>query len=138
MIKMEKFLISKGPYAIDPASLKATFSVPTRDGEPVPGAQGRWRCTVQAVWFRRRRQETVACIGELWWSFKDKPKDALEFAEWHTDGRYGGSTEGRWDGEGYWGNQVSLEEQAAHLEILRPMLANYPAVPPSYDGWWRF
>jgi hypothetical protein len=27
---------------------------------------------------------------------------------------------------------------AKHLELLRPMLANYPALPGSYDGWWRF
>jgi hypothetical protein len=25
-----------------------------------------------------------------------------------------------------------------HLKILRPMLANYPALPDGYDGWWRF
>lgn len=25
-----------------------------------------------------------------------------------------------------------------HLALLRPMLANYPAVPDGYSGWWRF
>jgi hypothetical protein len=139
VIKTEKFGISKGLYAVDLGSFTATWHETRWQGEPPPGASpGSWRCTVQAMWFRRRRGVTVACIGELWDSQSAKPADALEFLARHDDGRYGGSTEGRWDGSGYWGNQVTLETQEKHLEVLRPMLANYPAVPAGYDGWWRF
>lgn len=140
MIKMEKFLISKGPYAVDLGSFKATWRETRWQGEPPPGAsKGSWHCTIQGVWFRRRRRETVACIGNLWWSWKDAPpQTGLEFMERHTDGRYGGNTHGRWDGSGYWGDGSTLEEQEKHLAILRPMLANYPDVPVGYDGWWRF
>lgn len=137
MIKMEKFLISKGPYAVELGSLRTKYSEPTHNGEPIPGARGTWHCTIQGVWFRRRRGETVACIGELWDIQREQPQNALQFLERHDDGRYGGTTEGRWDGDSYWGN-VSLETQQEHLKILRPMLANYPAVPAGYDGWYCF
>jgi hypothetical protein len=66
-----------------------------------------------------------------------EPADAHEFLTQHTDGRYGGDCEGRWDGERYWGAQEpAVIEQ--HLALLRPMLANYPNIPDGYDGWWRF
>jgi hypothetical protein len=139
VIKIEKFGISNGLYAVDLDSLKTEWhEFQWRNGRPPSAPEGTWRCTVQAVWFRRRRRVTVSCIGELWDSQTVKPETALEFLAAHDDGRYGGSTEGRWDGSGYWGSQVSLEEQEAHLAVLRPMLANYPAVPAGYDGWWRF
>ena len=138
MIKMPKFLISKGPYAIDLNSFEAKWHEFTWEGEPPPGApKGTWYCTVHGVWFRRRRQETVACIGYLWKSFTDAPTSALEFLERHVDGRYGGNTCGRWDGQEYWGDG-NLVIQQQYLEVLRPMLANYPDVPAGYDGWWRF
>lgn len=138
MIKMSKFLISKNPYAVDLGSFKAVWHKTQWAGEPPPGSpEGVWRCTVQAVWFRRRRGETVASIGTLWKSFTDAPVTALEFLERHVDGRYGGNAVGRWDGDSYWGN-VTLDVQQRHLEILRPMLENYPAAPAGYDGWWRF
>lgn len=137
MIKMDKFLISKGPYAVDLDSLTAKFYMPTRDGEPMPGAQGTWRCRIDAVWFRRRRGETVACIGYLW-DFQDtEPADAQAFLAAHDDGRHGGTTLGRWDGSGFWGD-VTLEQQQEHLAILQPMLGNYPDVPAGYSGWWKF
>lgn len=130
MIKTGKFLISKRPYAVDLSSL-------TTEAHDVAGGRDYWRCTVKAVWFRRRRGETVACLGHLW-DFQDvKPASATEMLERYDDGRYGGSTLCRWDGEGFWGN-VTLEAQERHLAVLRPMLANYPDVPPGFDGWWRF
>lgn len=131
MIKMEKFLISKGPYAVDLGSLALKES--RRDD-----GTSFWRATVNAVWFRRRRGVTVACIGYLWNYQNEKPVDALAFLKAHDDGRYGGTTLGRWDGAGFWGDGVSLEEQEEYLAILRPMLENYPAVPAGFDGWWRF
>lgn len=131
MIRMEKFLISKGPYAVALASL-----VTTRHGRE--DGSFYWGARVNGVWFRRRRGVTVACIGYLWDYQDNEPADALAFLAAHDDGRYGGTTLGRWDGESYWGSNSTLVKQEQHLEVLRPMLANYPAVPPSYDGWWRF
>ncbi|WP_280320112.1 hypothetical protein [Nocardia wallacei] len=90
-----------------------------------------------AVWYRRRRGVTVACIGELWDSQRPGPRDAIEFLERHTDGRYGGDCLGRWDGERYWGAQEP-EVMAEHLAILRPMVDSYPTIPAGYDGWWTF
>lgn len=122
MIREDRFLISRRLYAVDLDSLNVTDSL---------------RVTVRAVWFRRRSGVTVACVGELWDHQRTTPTTALEFLAAHDDGRYGGDCHGRWDGERYWGAQVPATI-AEHLELLRPMLANYPAIPPGHDGWWRF
>ena len=135
MIRETKFLISRRPYAIDLNSLRV--------GEPTEG--GHYWAMVSAVWFRRhskgygddRRVITVACTGTLRSLQDDKPADAAAFLAAYTDGRYGGDCEGRWDGVGYWGAQKPFEIEL-HLALLEPMLANYPEVPPGYDGWWRF
>ncbi len=122
MIREPRFLISHKPYAVDLTSLR------TDDHDTAP---------INAVWYRRRRGATVACIGRQWDIQTPAPQDAAEFLARHTDGRHGGTCEGRWDGTGYWGAQEP-DVIAADLEILRPMLANYPAIPAGYDGWWRF
>ena len=132
MIKVDKFLISKGLYAVDLESLHKEHH--PRAGDRV----GYWNCRIDAVWFRRRRGETVACIGYLWDLQDDEPANAQAFLKAHDDGRYGGTTLGRWDGEGYWSSGESLRVQNQHLEILRPMLAAFPAAPHGFDGWWRF
>jgi hypothetical protein len=138
MIKMDKFLISKRPYAVDLSSMQSTWHERRYDGLPPPNSsKGSWHCTIQAVWFRRRNGLTVSCIGDLWDIQNEAPLTAVEMLERHDDGRYGGNARGRWDGESYWGN-VTLAEQNKHLEILRPMLAHYPEVPPGFFGWWRF
>lgn len=136
MIREEKFTLSHRPYAVDLASLRVeAFARP--DGSKY------YRGRVEAVWFRRRRDtgcgplRTVACIGELWDYQDTEPGTMVEFLYCYTDGRYGGRCEGRWDGAKYWGAQEP-DVAAAHLEILRPMLAGYPAPAPGYDGWWRF
>jgi hypothetical protein len=121
MRRVEKFVQSHGPYAVDLSSLRV---------------QGRY-AEVDAVWFRRRRGTLVACIGHLW-DHQDPPTTVAEFLARHDDGRHGGTTAARWDGSGYWSNGASLLLQEAHLVILRPMLENYPAVPPGYDGWYTF
>jgi hypothetical protein len=131
MIRDEEFRISRRPYAVDLSSLRLQHEAAKEI------AREYWRGSIDAVWFRRRDGITVACIGSLW-DYQDiEPADGEAFLRAHKDGRYGGSTVGRWDGSGYWGH-VSLDEQNAHLAILQPMLENFPAVPPGYDGWWRF
>jgi hypothetical protein len=124
----DRFVLSHRPYALDLSSIHpGSFS-----SDPY----------IDAVWYRRRRGVTVACVGflhlwtrqrELEWS-ADDPIAAIEAAD---DGRYGGTCEGRWDGERYWGAQEpDVIEQ--HLALLRPMLANYPEIPDGYDGWWTW
>ncbi|MFI1525459.1 hypothetical protein [Streptomyces griseus] len=132
MRRTERFLISRKPFAIDLGSLLGNRT-DTPQGRNPYCYDGR----INAVWFRRRHGITVACIGDLWDLQHPQPADARQFLEQHQDGRYGGDCHGRWDGESYWGN-VTLEEQQRHLAILQPMLANYPDVPPGYDGWWTF
>lgn len=132
MIRETKFLISHKPYAVDLNSLHGS-RMDTPNGRNPYFYDGR----INAVWFRRRSGVTVACIGTLWDLQHPEPATARQFLEQHDDGRHGGDCHGRWDGDSYWGN-VTLAEQERHLAILRPMLANYPAIPPGYDGWWTF
>ncbi|MFE7972978.1 hypothetical protein [Streptomyces shenzhenensis] len=129
MHREDHFLISRKPYAIDLDSL-------TRS-ERDPGKTWAWY-SVNAVWFRGRKTQPVACLGTLRTIIDDPaPADAADFLARFTDGRYGGDCHGRWDGENYWGAQKPFEIDL-HLAQLQPMLANYPAVPPGYDGWWTF
>lgn len=114
-------VMSHRPYAVDLSGLRTA------------GTHAR----LDAVWYRRRKGVTVACIGHLWDHQRPAPQDAAEFLDRHDDGRYGGSCEGRWDGERYWGAQEP-DLIAVHLGLLRPMLADFPNVPEGYDGWWRF
>jgi hypothetical protein len=138
MIREEEFRISRRPYAVNLDGLRKRWQRIERR-VPVPGArEGFWDCRIDAVWFRRRRGQLVACSGELWDFQDDEPQDAVEFLERHEDGRYGGNAEARWDGSSIWTCGLTLDDQNLRLEILRPMLENFPAVPPGYDGWWRF
>ncbi|MEW2415272.1 hypothetical protein AB0953_16375 [Streptomyces sp. NPDC046866] len=132
MIREDRFLISRKPYAVDLGSLHGS-RMETPQGRNDYYFDGR----IGAVWFRRRNGMTVACIGELWDLQYPEPASARAFLEQHEDGRYGGDCQGRWDGVGYWGAERP-EIVAQHLAVLQPMLANYPALPPGYDGWWRF
>lgn len=129
MIREDKFRISKRPYAVDLDSLKVTRT---------QGGRSHW-VKINAVWFRRRPGVTVACVGHLWDLLSEACPEAStnDVLAWMNDGRYGGTCEGRWDGESYWGAQRP-EEIERHLGLLRPMLENYPEVPPNYDGWWIF
>lgn len=121
MRRETRHVMSHRPYAVDLSSLRVDHS----------------RARLDAVWFRRRHGVTAACIGHLWDYQRPAPKDAAEFLERHDDGRYGGNCEGRWDGARYWGAQEPAVIEA-HLALLRPMLADLPNVPDSYDGWWTF
>ena len=132
MISETRFLISRKPYAVDLTSLRGS-----RTDTPQGRNEYYFSGQVDAVWFRRRKGITVACIGTLWDLQHPEPADAVQFLTRHEDGRYGGDCTGRWDGTGYWGHErPDIQEQ--HLAILRPMLANYPALPPLFDGWWTF
>jgi hypothetical protein len=125
MRRTDKFLISKRPYAIDPSTLWSR------------NTGTRWHVRVNAVWFRRKAGGLGAYIGTLWDIQEEEPRTALEMVERHVDGRYGGDTQGRWNGSSYWGTGT-LDDQVAHLKILRPMLAGFPEIPPGFDGWWTF
>ena len=128
MRREDRFVLSHRPYAVD----LTTIRVDDFSSDPF----------INAVWYRRRRGVTVACVGylHLWtpghrleWS-TDDPVTAVEAAD---DGRYGGTCTGRWDGHGYWGAE-NPEEAAADLEVLRPMLDEFPIIPAGFDGWWTW
>ncbi|MBB6172232.1 hypothetical protein HNR23_002292 [Nocardiopsis mwathae] len=134
MHRETRFLISRGLYAIDLATITGTQH-PRGDRIAFTGQ-------ANAVWYRRQGGVTRACIGDLkLWSHYlprlldlDDPLDVLGA---DLDGRYGGDCHGRWDGQRYWGAQEP-EVMERHLSVLRPMLDAFPTVPEGYDGWWTF
>ncbi|MFF7184674.1 hypothetical protein ACFZAR_05445 [Streptomyces sp. NPDC008222] len=134
MIREDRFLISRKPFAVD---------LSTVTGEQHPrGDLYAFSGTASAIWFRRQNGATRACLGslKLWSHYLPEPLDLADPAailSADLDGRYGGDCHGRWDGERYWGAQEPFV-QSLHLTLLEPMLANYPALPDGYDGWWTF
>lgn len=130
MHREDRFLISRKPFAVDLDSLRTKAH--TRDNGTHYYA-GR----IDAVWYRRRKGTTYACIGTLW-DLQDKPPvTGREFLEAHDDGRYGGDCEGRWDGARYWGAQEP-DVMERHMAVLRPMVDDVPTIPDGFDGWWTF
>jgi hypothetical protein len=129
VIRTDKFLISKRLYAVDPD----TLTIEARHYDHGTTYDGR----IRAVWFRRKNGVTAACIGSLWDYQHTFAQTVDQWLTQHEDGRYGGDCHGRWDGESYWGN-VTRAEYEQHMKVLEPMLANYPNIPPDYDGWWKF
>jgi len=130
MYREDKFVLSHRPYAVDLSSLHVNVEG-GRNGEYA-------HASVRAVWFRRKNGVTGAVAGELWDIQRPTPKDAMQFLEQHDDGRYGGRPFARWDGTNFWAAGQDPEENARLLALLKPMLAEYPAVPEGHDGWWRF
>jgi hypothetical protein len=126
MIKKGKFLISDKPYAVDLGSYR-------------PEGNGG----IDAVWFRRRREayngplRTAACAGRLKGCQVPDLSTVDSFLATFTDGRYGGDCLARWDGTNLW-SLADEPDRERYKKILVPMLENFPAVPPSYSGWWVF
>jgi hypothetical protein len=134
VIREDRFLISRKPFAID-------LSTVTGSQHP-RGDLYAFSGTANAVWFRRQGGVTKACLGllKLWSHYLPAPlnlDDPHAVLSADLDGRYGGDCHGRWDGERYWGAQEPFV-QSLHLTLLEPMLANYPAIPDGHDGWWTF
>jgi hypothetical protein len=134
VIRNDRFLISRRSFAVDLATL-------TGDQHP-RGDRYAYSGTVNALWFRRDKGVTRACLGtvDLWAHFLREPIDLDDPRNVLTadlDGRYGGTCHARWDGARYWGAQEPAEMEQ-DLAVLRPMLDNYPAIPDGYDGWWSF
>ena len=130
MHRVDKFVVSHRPYAVDLSS----FKYETDTGYKGPYFSG----TVGAVWFNRKSGITRACIGELWDVQDGTPTDVTTFLERHEDGSYGGRCFARWDGTSFWCAGQDPEENARYLELLKPMLENFPEPAPGYSGWWRF
>jgi len=135
VIREETFTQSHAPYAVDLGSLTVEDA----------GAHGHSWAAARAVWFRRRREGggpmvTAACLGELRDLQKPAPADARQFLAQYTDGRYGGRCQARWNGKTMWlqPDLADPDHYKAAMELLGPMLANYPAVPEGWNGWWVF
>lgn len=144
MIREKEFRTYRNPYAVDLSTLKAEQHT-WKGGTGLTG-------TVDAVWVRSKgREGTFASIGKLsLYSTYDytacDPDDPVSVLSSRLEGRYGGTCEGRWDGENYCGSSM-IDTIAAHMAVLAPLhqacmeaFSNGTelAVPDGYDGWWTF
>lgn len=127
MIREDRFVLSRRPYAVDLDSLRVAEI-----------GEGYTTATVDAIWFRRRRGETVAVYGELWDHQNPPPQSAAEFLARHDDGRYGGRALARWDGSTLWAPETPFETAAKRQATLQRALTDFPDVPAGHDGWWVF
>lgn len=132
MIREDRFVLSRKQHAIKLDSFRETGRY-TREWD---GGESAY-VQVDAVWYRRKSGVTYACIGHLWDLIDTPIPDVAQFLANFTDGRYGPTCEGRWDGTRYWGAQEP-ELIEAHLAVLKSMIADYPTCPEGYQGWWRF
>jgi hypothetical protein len=141
VIKLDKLLITKRPFAFDLSSFVVKGGRSAYLGPPPQVKHEMWEHTIHGVWFRRKKGRIAACRGTIYaHRWQGAIKDPLEFLASYRDGGSGGYTAARWDGESYWGigPDATLARQQENLLILRPMLENYPEVPQGYDGWYQF
>jgi hypothetical protein len=141
MQKLEKFQISKAPYAVQLASFSvdeqySTYTNP--DGSSRRGDTPHYRIEIPAIWFRRKDGVLSAQIGTLWDYLRERPADATSWLESAWDGRYGGNCSARWDGECLWAPDTTWERMVEDQAFLDAMLKGFPEAPAGYDGWWTF
>ena len=90
MIRIEKFVLSKRPYAVDLSSLQVLERGTDYEG------RGVWWIGLAAVWFRGPKANPKACIGRLHAYLRGAaPADAVQALHRMDDGRYGGDCQGR-------------------------------------------
>lgn len=152
MIRAARLAVSRPMYAFDPSTWRVhRFDLAQyrtwagdrpasyADGQPTGG-------TVRAVWFRRKRGQTVATMGTYnthVMRSDDYPASG-DYASWVAaadDNRYGGGHEATWDGRVLLNTDppaVTPEVAAARIEFLDAMLRGFPDPPPGFDGWWTF
>lgn len=121
MIREDEFVLSRRQYAIDLDSFRA------RDN---------WGY-VTAVWYRRKKSVTRACIGQLRDRQQLAPATVQQFLAAYDEDAWGGKCWARWDGTEYWGDGVP-QRMREYMELLEPMLRDFPKAPDGFDGWWRF
>lgn len=132
MHREDRFLISRKQFAINLQSLAIEpYKIYPDDPEP------RYRNVLTAVWYRRKKGTTYACVGTLSKATATPPQDVHTLLAQYTDGGHGGDCKGRWDGTRYWGAQEP-EVMFEHMAILKPMLDDYPSAPTGFDAWWTF
>jgi hypothetical protein len=90
--------------------------------------------TVDAIWFKRKSGERAVCMGKLW-SRSSGSETPTEFMR-DFDGRYGGSTEYKWNGIEMWSDDNNFVGMMEAHRILDPILKNFPNIPEGYTGWY--
>lgn len=108
--------------------------------------------TVPAIWFKRQNGETVCCEGWLSEPYNLERNNLVKGAITDSqirelfvaqfDGRYGGSTVARWNGEDLWAPGFSMKEMVTYAAELDKFLTAFldPAtpkqIPAGYSGWY--
>lgn len=140
--RLDKFVISKKPYAIDRDSFEVNLASTSGASDP---QLVMWKYKIQAIWFRKRSNGRLAAFsgtlsslstnrnGGTEWSLED-------FIAKFDEARYGGDPWGCWDGKGAWWSKTAADDYELQQELLseyKSMLENYPNIPDGYDGWYQ-
>ena len=91
--------------------------------------------TVDAVWFKRKSGMWAVCSGRLWSRGAAGDETPEGFIR-NFDGRYGGSTEYKWDGTEMWSSDNNFLDMIEAHKVLDPILRNFPNIPDGYTGWY--
>lgn len=134
MHRENEFVLSHAQYAANLDSLRLAYPEYVDEHD---WARQSW--IVDVVSFRKVKGVVRACAGTVGDHQDEVPLTGAEFLS-RIDGlnRVSVTPTARWDGTSFWCAGQDPDENARYLELLRPMLENFPAVPPGCDGWWRF
>jgi hypothetical protein len=135
--RLDKFQISKAPYAVALDTFKVTEQYSTYSGGRVSETP-HYNIGAEAVWFRRKDGALTAHYGSLWDTSREPPADVTSWLENMWDGRYGGNCRSRWDGECLWAPETTWAAMVEDQAFLDAMLKGFPEAPAGYDGWWTF
>lgn len=140
LIKTDTFKFASTFYALDWDSFEYEISSKTVTG------------SVDAVWFKRQNGVTVCCTGVLTDTYNLERNNLVEGSITEAavkdvfvnqfDGRYGGNTEARWDGENLWAPGLPMKEMMSFASVMDVLLKTfndsntYRQVPAGYVGWY--
>lgn len=132
MRKINKWAISKRPYAILPSSFTET---PYSHSDRWPGLNGKSRYSIQAMSAGRKNSRDTISIGHLEGiSISGCTLD--QFIE-NIDMRYGLGTQYKWDGKNLWHEtDVDFAKVIEAQKQLEEIYNNLPSVPNGWDGWY--
>lgn len=117
-------------YALDLNSLKVK---PIHDSALVG-------ISMNALWFKREKGMLSICKGTIADYLKPEQEVTVEyFMDNYRSGRYGGSTQFKWDGEKMWSKDNIYTKLVQAHDSLDPLLQkflNNQEIPAGYEGWY--
>lgn len=141
--RVEKFTLSKTPYAVRPESL----TVQDLTYETAGTIHPYFIASVEALWVRRTKGLVGVHTGRLGTNVPSADMTFEEFCDVYANARYGGAILARWDGRTLWTPAPTTRaEQDDLLMTLEPAFEHLApliearqdvTVPPTWTGWFE-